>query len=207
MAISVNDIDKYIGCNSEFSGILSAYNHIDNYIVGVDTLFCSDACPCYLNNRTGFEKDHGIYSTYEHWNITLNDKDPVDYQQCSEPTHAFLYNSYSARYNGTLLDEKQFWNYYNYIESQYDCVGFCRTQYYSDFSKTNQTMYKYMFTDVNRGVPKNVGCMKTIITTIQTDLKWIALVAIILTALLLILFLLGVSLCCANRADKNSIKM
>ena len=149
-AISVNDIDKYIGCTSEFEGIISSYNTIDNYLVGADTLFCSDYCPCNLFNKNEYLSDTEAYPNFKTWNITSDSNSPVNYQGCPDSVHTFLYKSYSERYKNTTFNEIVFWNYYSYIESTFDCVGFCRTKYYSDISHQNVTMYKYVYSNVNR---------------------------------------------------------
>jgi hypothetical protein len=129
---------------------MSTYNYIDNYLVGVDTLFCSDYCPCYIYNRTDFLGDTEAYPNYATWNKTTDPNEPIAYQNCTSSVHTYLTQKYNEMYKNNTLNEPVFWNYYNYVENTFKCVGFCRTKYYNEREHANVTMYKYMFTDVNR---------------------------------------------------------
>jgi hypothetical protein len=184
---------------------MSTYNYIDNYLVGVDNMLCSDYCPCYLYNKTEFISDTEVYPTYATWNITTDSNGPVKYQNCSKKVHELLYKKYTEFQNNTL-NEPVFWNYYNYIENTFNCVGFCRTKYFNDMENANVTMYKYMFTDVNRGIPKSIGCMNNLLQSLRLNLKWIGVVVLVVTIILLLVFILAIALCYVRKDEKDSNK-
>ena len=136
IAVSLPDPNLYLGCKTDNKSLLSAFNKIDDYLILVDSLLCSPACPCKLINNKDFISDIDVYEVYKHWVVSDNAQS-INYQTCAVNID-------------TNMNEKNFIYYYSNIEKNFECTGFCKTTYYSNYLNTNMTMYKYLFTDVNR---------------------------------------------------------
>jgi hypothetical protein len=136
IAISLPHPDLYLGCNTDNKSLLSAFNKVDDYLIQVDSILCSSACPCKILNEKDFISDIDAYEVYKHW-ITSKDAPSINYQTCAVNID-------------TTMNEKNFIYYYSGIENRFECTGFCKTRYHSDSLNTNVTIYKYLFTDVNR---------------------------------------------------------
>lgn len=50
---------------------------------------------------------------------------------------------------------------YSLLETHFECTGMCETSYV-DSSNNKRRIHKYLFTDINRGVPKYDGCVKSV---------------------------------------------
>ena len=58
IAGSTGKLNKYVGCQTEFKGILKYWDDIDIYLQKIDQLFCNDneraenGCQCVINEYT-----------------------------------------------------------------------------------------------------------------------------------------------------------
>ena len=135
------------GCSSNYTGILEAWNNIDNYLIAVDSKLCSLDCPCSITNVTGYLENSTALGNYVLWNKLGTN---TAFQNCSAVVQAEAASAYTgSSVNATSLNTANFATYWALLENKFNCSGWCQTEYSSTLGVKMQ-MYKYMFTDVNR---------------------------------------------------------
>ena len=137
IGLSVNDLNYSVGCNTKLNGLMGVFNYIDDYLIRADMYLCSSLCPCYIKSNKAFISDIFIYPIYEKWIVTNNTNAAVNFQSC--PRKLNLTNS-----------ENNLVTVYSQIEKNFKCVGFCKTTYNNNITNNNMTMYKYLFSDINK---------------------------------------------------------
>lgn len=147
VAGSVTKVQQYIGCNTEYNGIMEIWQDVDSYMINIDTYFCSDLCPCQFTNTGPFESNSTISPYYYQWKKT--NPGAIQFQNCSQSVKDKTVAEYNASHNDTI-DADLFADYFAEIENKFNCTGFCKTDYVSTVTNTKMVMHKYMFTDVNR---------------------------------------------------------
>lgn len=165
---SISYFDKHVGCNTQYKGLLAAYDSIDSYIIQADTDLCSADCPCYMNSTTHqkFISNMDSAPYYNMWEKTANqDTGAIQFKNCSDIVRNRTLQNYITvnAYSNYTLDANMFADYYRNVETWFNCSGFCETTYYNDRLKTNMNMFKYVFSDIGRGVPQHEGCLKPIL--------------------------------------------
>ena len=73
-----------------------------------------------------------------------------------------LYNSNPNNTNAAIKPEV-FNKYWKKIEEKFECTGWCKTKYINVYTLQEETMTKYAFSDVQKGVVKYPGCLNRII--------------------------------------------
>ena len=190
--------NEYIGCNTEYKGLYSAWNSVDTYIQAVDELFCSEKCPCFFNRTTQFKffQNITIAPYLSQWKTSNNSAYPRRFQDCDKQTVQEAYNRYLMRnsyYNHTI-NPKKFHKYYNNIERFFHCTGFCGTTYFNRETGTNGKIAKYLFSDVARGVPDTIGCLERMLDWLRKTLNAYGALCLILFLLQLVLFIIVILL-------------
>jgi hypothetical protein len=143
VAASVGTLDTYIGCNAKYTGVLTAWNYLDTYLTQVDKTLCSNGCPCSVTNSSLWTANDTIRASYQTWNTTGS---AIAFQNCSET----IQNTTLIATNAT--DDflpVSFATYWSAIENKFNCSGLCVTNYLNS-NNVNVTMYKYMFSGINR---------------------------------------------------------
>jgi hypothetical protein len=87
---------------------------------------------------------------YQQWVKTDNSSAAINFFNCSLNLQKTVYNKYINLNGNSLLDPIVFGNYFRKIEEWFNCSGFCYTVYYSNTTNTSVSMYKYLFSDINR---------------------------------------------------------
>lgn len=158
---------------------------MDNYIINADQFLCSPQCPCFIKDTSLFTSNQASNAAFNQWTTTLNDQDVVNFQGCSLAVKQNVYdiaNSLSPDFfnpNGDF-NAAQFWAYMATIENRFSCSGFCNINYINSFTSTATSISKYIFTDVNRGVPANAGCLDIILNWLPSYLLAFGSVGIVL---------------------------
>lgn len=172
-----------LGCDTKQTGIMQMYNNMDTYMKYADSLLCSSQCKCpfaqatieeYVNNE--YAKD--TFSMYEYYNNTELDSFPLSYlkeginkrhefniKYCSEYVKHELEDRYRENSNSThhwILTDK-FAKYWKRIEKKFNCTGWCRTKYEDPYTYETKSMFKFIFSDINLGIPKYPGCLNRIL--------------------------------------------
>jgi hypothetical protein len=206
-----------VSCNSNYTNVLQGIQIIDAYVQNVDRLYCSSSCPCKITNIA-----NQAYWTFQ---------DPVNYLQwsqsattgastfqdgCSAATQNTAYNLTGNQpgffqFNATLFATK-----WGDIEKNNNCTGFCSASYSNTFSIPNATnltapatlqtrnvkQMKYLFSDINRGVPTQPCFIPVMIFMTDFFINFGAM-ALIISMILTIVFLLICSWCCCPAAEEE----
>lgn len=159
-----------LGCKSKLTGVLEMYNNIDSYFLYADSLLCSNQCQCifkenvkneYLNNIYS----PGAYSTLQSWIYTskkFNDEETFNFwDNCSfevkeEARNRYLETQTSLNHR---INYNNFAKYWKKIEEKFKCTGWCQTNYIDPYTLQEKQMLKYIFSDINNGLPEYPGCI------------------------------------------------
>ena len=159
-----------LGCKSKLTGVLEMYNNIDNYFIYADSLLCSEQCKCkfsesikdlYLNNIYS----PGSYSAFKSWDFTfkkITDKGNFNFwDNCSITVKEEVRNRYLETKNSLSyrINFEEFANYWKNIEEKFNCTGWCQTNYIDPYTLKEKKMLKFIFSDINYGIPKYPGCI------------------------------------------------
>ena len=128
----------------------------------VNSLFCRANCKCkkinideydyvFLNNE--FNKEY-IFIEYGE-----NSK----FQDCEnlldEARNRYLEHPKAAKYP---IDTEKFHKYYKKLEKRFKCTGWCKTAYKDPYTLDKRYIVKYLFSDIENGLPHHIGCMNKI---------------------------------------------
>lgn len=97
-----------------------------------------------------------------------------------------------SKINIKMNDFMTFWGR---IEKKFDCNGWCESSYTGEDGKYH-IMTKYLFSDVNKGVVRNRGCMHRLIDWLPKVINTFGSVLLIIGVILIFVFAMGVSLLC-----------
>ncbi len=146
---SFDYLESNFGCKSSYPGLLEVYNKIDMYMAEVDSQLCSPSCPCKFNNVTGYVNNTNILPYYTLWSKEGNGS--IQYQQCSDSVKNEVAKYYNQTSNNTdPIDQYTFGNFFNLIETTFECNGLCEVSYTPRGSLIKSEMYKYMFSDLSK---------------------------------------------------------
>lgn len=170
---SVGYINLSKGCNAPISGLLGIMNGIDTYLNNVDQALCSKECPCNFKGGVGVT-DESIYSKiYKTWSILNESYAPISFDNCTAEVKSKVYQKTKIENPNFDPDNSfqpgKFNQYMGMIENKFQCVGWCSTTYTKNITENNKTiststpMIKYLFTNINNGIPQNFGCVDQVI--------------------------------------------
>ena len=184
---------------------------LDDYLANVDKAFCSADCVCNIKNVTVF-KDAPL-NTIAQWSWdpksgALNFGDCTSAVRNSTYVNANVTPSDLAIYSSTdnSLDMDLFLNTWKWVENTYSCVGFCDTTYQNNLNLTVK-YYKYQFSDVNRGIPKNntQACFGVIFDDTVKFFSSNGLYILLASIFMFLIFIVACAWCCAPDVNKFDI--
>ena len=167
--------NKLISCDTPLSGILKLFENIDEYMILSHSLFCSKLCKCIYNSKKDlkdmFRGDYFYKDIYPNLEIsTLDNDNEFNIENCTNGSLNIIQQIYKTNPNNTygihITDFDQFHKYWKKMESRFKCTGWCRTKYINSFTLNNDTMIKYVFSNLNRGPVEYPGCLNKIINYI-----------------------------------------
>ena len=223
IAGSTGKLEKYVGCQTKMKGIFKYWDEIDNYLQLIDKNFCSTKTKCIINKYTEqiFKKDPIINPIY---NLLYNgsevevreignvsDDDYISWRSRTKSEQASIVNSANLPTMKGLdvgnFNPRIFNRFWEHIENKFDCTGFCSTVYQltqqvlSDYHSTITStyplqvpMFKYLFSDINRGIPKHIGCMRPLMKWLPKMLISFGTFALFAALVQLMLFFLSIQL-------------
>jgi len=198
-------VNTYFGCNGQFEGVMSSWRGIDLYLQKVDQGLCSPQCPCYFTNTTGYVNNETIAPYYNQWTKSNVPPGNTAFQNCSSQVQT---NAYQQAAAGDAyfdpegqFDSFKFSNYMAEIENDFQCAGWCNVTYYNPDTQNNMVMFKYMFTDINRGPPNKLGCLDSIIEWLPPYLNAWGAVTLALATFQIITFVMTICQCWAREKD------
>ncbi len=167
IAASHGWVNTYLGCNGRFHGVMETWRGIDSYLQRVDESLCSQACPCDFRNISDFVNNQTIAPFYNQWTKQNNPPGVVNFQNCSQSIQSNAIRNANASdiYFDPAGDFNalRFYEYMHNVEVDFECSGWCNVTYINTVTGNNMVMFKYMFSDINRGVPRRLGCLNSII--------------------------------------------
>ena len=165
--------NKLIGCDTPLSGVLRLFENIDEYMILSHSIFCSSLCKCHIHS----DLYNIILYDYFYKDMTSNlemnktgDRNKFNINDCPNGALDTIQRIYNTNPNNTfgthITNFKEFHKYWEKIESRFKCTGWCRTKYINIFTLNNDTMMKYVFSDINEGIVQYPGCLNRIINYI-----------------------------------------
>jgi len=196
---SYGTLDLYLGCNSSIKGIFDSWQGLDDYMHNVDQALCSQSCPCYFYNTIPYQYNTTVLATYNSWTKTTNNYDSTAFQNCSNVVRSNVLADTSAKNANFNSDGSfsfnNFQNYFSGIETMFSCSGFCNPTYVNSSTNQTTTMYKYLFTNVNNGPVKNLGCLPQLLLWLPPYLTAWGSITMVLAGLQIIVFILAMLQC------------
>ena len=161
----IKNWNENLGCHSEYKGLFLAWKSVDIYLQSVDEVLCSNDCPCYFNRTTTMKYLKNPISNYyfNTWKVRNVSIDAIKFQDCDKTAQKKAYNNYLMRnaYFKNTLNTYWFNWYFGKVEKFFKCTGFCSLSYYNENIQTNGKILKYLFSDLTKGVPENLGCLNS----------------------------------------------
>ena len=143
---------------------------------------------------------------YNIWSKTIYEYYPVNINNCGNINLRKIYDEYVSKnaYFDHTFNQKKFHRFFQRFENDFKCTGFCGLNYYNDFTMTNQKIVKYLFSDINSGIPHHFGCLHVMLDYVRKMILWFGINCIILFTVQFILFILGIIMVkCAS--DDNEV--
>ena len=216
VASQIKDNNLTQTCQKEHNGMFQNYMYLDEVFHKADELLCSSKCPCNLTDELALEE---FQQTEKYFNQSFKyskyiSTEPSDetyvnnVQSCKDIS--FITQLFQDK-NSTLYKnvgdfssdfKTSFATYWKRIEEKFDCVGWCEGGY-TDDEKNERYMYKYLFSDINRGVPKR-RCMNPFKNWMVRMLKAFGSLMVIDSFFQGIVWVLAVTLFCNAAADDDS---
>ena len=156
-----------LGCQTELTGVLQIFENIDIYLMYVNSLFCGANCKCKFSDDNSIKKNiflnDEIYKEFNKY-IFTDKSEIVQFQDCDklikdEARNRYLEHPKAAKYP---IDTKKFQKYFKKLEKRFKCTGWCKTAYKDPYTLDNRYIVKYLFSDVENGIPHHIGCMNKI---------------------------------------------
>ena len=214
LASSLDWGEMYFGCNSHIEDIAEMHRSIDTYVHIIDQSLCSEWCPCNLYNVTAFTKDKYIFEEYKKWNTTnvqnneTSQKLPVNFQSCAQKVRVSALEgaSFAESYfiKKGLFKVNNFHNYMATLENKFQCSGWCETNYNHWDTDDKTFITKYLFTDVNKGPPKNGSCAKKVLDWLPLYLAVWGGVTLVMALFEILIFALCLYKCCLNSKNNEN---
>ena len=216
VASQIKDNNLTQTCQKEHNGMFQNYMYLDEVFHKADELLCSSKCACNLTDELALEEfqqtEKYYYQSFEYSkNISTEPSNETyvnNVQSCKDIsfiTQLFQDKNSSLYKNvGDFSSDfkKSFATYWKRIEEKFDCVGWCEGGY-TDESGKERYMYKYLFSDINRGVPKR-RCMNPFKNWMVRMLKAFGSLMVIDSFFQGIVWVLAVTLFCNAAADDDS---
>ncbi len=136
------------------------------------SLVCSPLCKCYVNEDiyNKMKTNYFTYETFSHLSENMKISNlKFNIENCSEDSLESIqeiYNSNPKNNYNKINDFKKFHSYWKGIEKRFKCTGWCTTKYTNIYTLKNDTMMKYIFSDINRDIVSYPGCLNRLVNWI-----------------------------------------
>ena len=119
--------------------------------------------------KLNFKEINGLIPYIQiQFNITKNitSTDPIiSFQDCPEAAKMEVDRLYKSNPNNTAheIDQEKFAKYWKGIEERFNCTGWCKTSFINPITQQKQKMLNFVFSDINKGIPKYPGCLNRLV--------------------------------------------
>ena len=196
--------DNILNCNNNrLTGVFNIWNNIDIYLHYADSVHCSESCICNMHANTinTFKESELTLNVFSEWKYKEKNESAFTFTNCPQ----YAKDEVNARYiehikrykndNNNWIDEYKFAKYWEYIERKFECSGWCEIKYNDPYTLQEKQMYKYVFSDINNGIVKHLGCLNRIIKWIPKMLSAFSGCILICAFLQTITFILTIVIC------------
>ena len=184
--------------------------YLEYFFQKSNNLLCSSDCRCSLTDNT---IDEFLYKFDEEdeFEAQIYNFSDIDYQKnakniktqnCNDNTIEAKKDKLYDKFG--VVDLTKLMNFWGEIEKKFHCTGWCEKSYYLDDKITKKYYLKYLFSDVNNGLVKNIGCMKPYRNWVQKMLRAFGGMMLIDSFLQLICLIFGVSLFLGFYSENSS---
>jgi hypothetical protein len=183
--------------------------YLNDLFAESDKSLCTSSCPCDLTDYKAIDEFLDDSSDNEYfYNYTRNvpdKKNIIKAQDCEDAINSFYEIVNNNNRFGILgtVHIKKLMNFWGRIEKKFHCTGWCQKTYKNENEKTVE-FKKYLFSDINKGVVKNIGCMKPYRNWVQKMLRAFGGLMLIDSFLQLICLIFGVSLLAGLTSENSS---
>jgi hypothetical protein len=168
---------------------------MDYFITSANDNLCTIDCPCKLSNQSK-------------WNISpesslsFSQNGASNFQGCNKITQEKALNQ--SRKLGFKENDNCVFKTMSFLEEQFNCTGFCIQTYTSRIDNRRRTIQKYLFTNINRGTPKQGPCIMYLIEWIKSTCKEFGIMDIFIMIFNLALIIIGYSYYLSFHHDKEN---
>ena len=133
---------------------------IDNFIFQVDQFLCSSSCPCDFWNTAPFSYNY-VETYFSNMKKNLKKTGAVSFISCPRESRMELIRNYRTNLSGFHGENFEDITWYMvHIEHVFKCSGFYKSTY--ELNDKENMVFKYLFSDINRGIPHSFGCIDEI---------------------------------------------
>ena len=153
---SVGKLESYLGCATPYTGVLDAWNNIDNYLQEVDQSFCGQNCICQITTPAVFSTSTVGTVAQSYNNDWLSSQSVTDATAFTNCTSNGIQTSTLSKSGMPSSDFSQtlFATYWGAIENKFKCTGFCKLNYTRPNgvagSPLTYNINKYLFSNINK---------------------------------------------------------
>lgn len=173
--IDKNNLSK--SCQIHYKGMFEDFLKVDKLLTNADNILCTEKCPCYFT-------DDGVYQelTEKYQNgIVRSDKGGFkSIKECYDKKGDVAGFTLEGSIIKNNKQAKKFMKYWKRIEEKFDCAGWCTKP------------MKYLFSDVNRGIPDHKCSTEVTGWVIRMVLAFGGLM-VITSGIMIIVILLAIS--------------
>jgi len=205
IAGSTGFLNVNFGCNARINGLLNTWNNMDTYLQNVDRTLCSSQCPCSIANQTFYSTNNTVAPFFNNYVRNVDNNGIVNYQGCPSNVQSNVLNLTRAQNPNFDPDQNNFneGNFINYmarVENEFQCTGWCTNAYVNNGQ--NVIMYKYLFTNLNRGPALYSGCLNSVLQWLPGYLLAFGAVAMVLAGFQMIVL---ATLCCLGASRREEV--
>ena len=149
-------------CSQGYKGIFKHFLDVDKVMTKIDEKLCSSECPCNFNTDSGLEaflQNATIYDDFmdRYWKLHSDDDPDLvkNIKECYEKKGYISGLNNNAQIKVGKINK--FFKFWERVEKKFDCTGWCSNNYIGEYAQ-KKFIYKYLFSDVSRGMPKRM-CM------------------------------------------------
>ena len=176
------------------------------------SLVCSPLCKCYVNEDiyNKMKTNYFTYETFSHLSDNMKISNlKFNIENCSEDSLESIqeiYNSNPKNNYNKINDFKKFHSYWKGIEKRFKCTGWCKTKYTNIYTLKNDTMMKYIFSDINRDIVSYPGCLNRLVNWIPFLVAVVGTLLINCGVIQLINFIFTLKLMNGNNDEDEDIQ-
>lgn len=132
---------------------------MDKYFFLLDKELCSENCPCAMSDdmKKQYSDIPYLSKIVENYHIDKNGADKVSDCKNFEDISNKYNDQENIFFKSGKFRYKTFKNYMKYVEQKFHCTGSCSANYENEEGKQIR-MGKYLFSGINKGIPKRKGC-------------------------------------------------